>query len=74
MKSQVHQSTCFLPFQMNCCQIYCAVLMAFAVHGVCRAFSLEFELCIVVTFDIGLSKHAVHTEANASKQVVCNVF
>jgi hypothetical protein len=34
------------------------------------AFSLEFELCIVVTFDIGLSKHAVHTEANASKQAM----
>jgi len=34
------------------------------------AFSLEFELSIVVTFDVGLSKHAVHTEANASKQVM----
>jgi len=32
------------------------------------AFSLEFELSIVITFDVGLSKHALLYEPTASKQ------
>lgn len=35
-----------------------------------RAFSLEFELSIVITFDVGLSKHALLYEPTASKQAV----
>lgn len=35
-----------------------------------RAFSLEFELSVVITFDVGLSKHALLYEPTASKQAV----
>jgi len=36
----------------------------------CRAFSLEFELSIVVTFEAGLSRHALLYDPNTSKLAV----